>query len=200
MAQKRRTKSEQREETIARLVAVGREIFMEQGYAHAATEEIVQRAGVTRGALYHHFENKEGLFKAVLEDVQRDVGERILNASAQATDPWAELVVGCKAFLAASTDPKIQRIMLIDAPAVLGWSLWREIDAQYGASSLREILVTLSAQTIIKPLSVDALVHLLSGAMNEAALWIAQADQPDQALAEAEIALETLLESLLILK
>ena len=189
------TKAEQRAATTARLIEVAREQFTTHGYADAPTEDIVRIAGVTRGALYHHFGGKEGLFHAVLDAVQHDVGERVEAAARQVEGTWEQLIAGCAAFLEASRDPQVQRIMLIDAPAVLGWAAWRELDAQYSMKSLREALAALQAQGELAPLSLDALTHLLSGAMNEAALWIAQSDQP-AALDDAVAALRHLLESL----
>ncbi len=187
-------KSEQREATIQKLIEIGREIFTQQGYAQAATEEIVQRAGVTRGALYHHFGSKEGLFKAVLDDVQREIATRITASAAQIRqDSWGQLLAGCKVFLSASLDPQVRQIVLIDAPAVLGWEVWRKTDEATSMQGLYEILAILMREGRIKPLPLAALVHLLSGAMNEAALWIAQADDPDQALDESIATLETLL-------
>lgn len=191
-----RTKAEQREMTTARLVEIAREIFARDGYAGAAMEEIVQQAGVTRGALYHHFGSKEGLFTAVVNAVQADVGRRVLAAAERSPDAWESLLAGCIAFLQASLDPQVQRIMLIDAPAVLGWSKWRDLDAQYSMASLRDALSELTTAGQIAPLPLDALAHLLSGAMNEAALWIAQAAEPQAALRDAETALLRLLEGL----
>jgi len=107
-----------------------------------------------------------------------------------------QLIAGCVAFLEASLDPQVQRIMLIDAPAVLGWSVWREYDAEYSMKSLREALATLMAEGRLPALSLDALTHLLSGAMNEAALWIAQSPNPQSALAEGVQSLTWLLQSL----
>jgi AcrR family transcriptional regulator len=189
------TKAEQRAATTARLIEVAREQFTTHGYADAPTEDIVRIAGVTRGALYHHFGSKEGLFHAVLDAVQHDVGERVEAAAGQVEGTWEQLIAGCAAFLEASRDPQVQRIMLIDAPAVLGWAAWRELDAQYSMKSLGEALAALQAQGELAPLSLDALTHLLSGAMNEAALWIAQSDQP-AALDEAVAALRHLLAAL----
>jgi AcrR family transcriptional regulator len=189
------TKAQQREATTARLIEIAREVFTEQGYASAPTEEIVRLAGVTRGALYHHFGSKEGLFAAVLDAVQQDVGRRVGAAADAHDDLWEQLVAGCAAFLETSRDPQVQRIMLVDAPAVLGWAAWRELDAQYSMKSLRELLEALMARGDLAPLPLDALTHLLSGAMNEAALWIAQSDNP-AALDEATTALRHLLESL----
>lgn len=192
------TKAQQREMTRAKLIAIARDIFARDGYAHTATEDIVKAAGVTRGALYHHFTNKDDLFRAVVEDIQAEIAGRIVDESEKAPDSWAELIAGCRAFLASSIDPNLQRIMLIDAPAVLGWEAWRKLDAEYGTRLLREILEVLQQQGIIKPRSMEALVHLLTGAMNEASLWIAQSPQPQQALAEAQAELETLLTALRI--
>jgi AcrR family transcriptional regulator len=190
------TKAQQREATTARLIEVACAIFTRDGYANAATEEIVHQAGVTRGALYHHFGSKEGLFKSVLQEVQRQVGVRIENATEGKQDVQEQLIAGCVAFLEASLDPQVQRIMLIDAPAVLGWSVWREYDAEYSMKSLREALATLMAEGRLPALSLDALTHLLSGAMNEAALWIAQSPNPQSALAEGVQSLTWLLQSL----
>jgi AcrR family transcriptional regulator len=192
----RMTKVQQREATIARLIEIACEIFTRDGYANAATEEIVQQAGVTRGALYHHFGSKEGLFQAVLSHIQQQVGLRIEAVVAQQSDMWEQLVAGSIVFLEVSLDPQVQRIMLIDAPSVLGWSLWRELDVQNSMKSLRESLSELMAQGFLPQIPLDALTHMLSGAMNESALWIAQSNDPQSALAEATQALKYLLNSL----
>jgi AcrR family transcriptional regulator len=190
------TKAQRREATMTRLIEVACEVFTREGYANAATEEIVRLAGVTRGALYHHFGNKEGLFQAVLGHVQQQVGLRIEAVVAEHQDIWKQLIAGSVAFLEASLEPQVQRIMLIDAPAVLDWSLWRELDAQHSMKSLREALSELMNQGQLPQLPVDALTHLLSGAMNEAALWIAQSDDSKSTLAEATQALQYLLTAL----
>lgn len=192
----RTTKQQQREATTARLIEIAHDIFTRDGYAAAATDDIVQLAGVTRGALYHHFGSKEGLFRAVLEAVQQDVGRRVDAAANAYADPWMQLKAGCAAYLEASCDPQVQRVMLVDAPSVLGWAQWREIDAQFSMKALREGISALIDARQIALLPIDALTHLLSGAMNEAALWIAGSSAPAQALAEATTTLDHLLESL----
>src|SRR5688572_13898224 len=111
--QVRKTKVEQREATRKALIKVGRALFTDAGYAQTATEDIVQQAGVTRGALYHHFANKEGLFKAVLEEVQQEVACNVEEAASKHSERWEQLLGGCRAFLVAGTDPNVQRIMLI---------------------------------------------------------------------------------------
>lgn len=190
------TKAEQRTVTTAKLVVTSRALFAELGYAQTPTEEIVRRAGVTRGALYHHFENKEGLFHAVVVAVQQDVAQRIMAAADAAVDLWEQLLAGCRAFLEATLDPEVRRILLLDAPAVLGWEKWRALDAEHSMQTLDWILTALVQEGRIQVISIPAAVHLLSGAMNEAALWIAQAEQPERALEEAMATLAQLLTGL----
>jgi AcrR family transcriptional regulator len=189
------TKAAQREATTKRLLEVARQQFTKHGYAQTATEAIVDEAGVTRGALYHHFESKEGLFKAVVEVVQKDVASRIEAAVSKSNDPWQQLLIGCKTFLTASMDADIQQIMLLDAPAVLGFETWREIDSQNSMRLLRESVQELVDKKVIRTPSVEAFTHLLSGAMNEAALWVARSANPKQTLQEATKTLEHLLNS-----
>ncbi len=125
-----RTKAAQREATTAALIAAARPLFAEKGYANVGTEEIVQAAGVTRGALYHLFRGgKEDLFQAVLVQVSAETAQRVMAAAGSTDDPFDELVLGCDAFLDSCTTPEVQRIVLIDAPSVLGWDVWRTTGA-----------------------------------------------------------------------
>lgn len=178
------------------LVAVARQLFSQRGYAAVSTEEVVRTAQVTRGALYHHFAGKRELFLAVFEDAQREIAARIEAAALAASDSWTGLLAGCRAFLEVSLDPGLQRIVMLDAPAVLGWEMWRQVDAVHGLSSLKAGLTDLIEAGLITPQPVDALAHLLSGAMNEAALWIAQAPDPPEALEQAMTTLQVLLKGL----
>lgn len=178
-------KAAQHAATHQHLLTIARELFTTEGYAQTATEEIVQRAGLTRGALYHHFANKQALFIAVLEDIQGEVAQRIAAAADAEDDLWQQLLQGCRAFLAASIDPHVQRIMLTDGPAVVGWEAWRALDAEHSMKLLRMSLEELQTAGQVAPLPLDALTHMLSGAMNEAALWIAAAPNKTVALEEA---------------
>jgi AcrR family transcriptional regulator len=148
-------------------------------------EEVAAEAGVTRGAVYHHFRSKKALFEAVLAQVQAGVALAIEEAAVG--EPWEQLERGCRAFLAVSVAPEVRRILLVDAPAVLGWETWREHDAA-GTRLLEEGLAAVGQG--------PAVAALLNGAMNEAALWIAAADDPSEALAEAWTGLRTMLRSL----
>jgi len=182
--------------TIQKLIEVARTHFTDRGYADAALEEIVQEAGLTRGALYHHFGNKKGLFQAVLDTVQKEVAERVETQAAKSGDVWEQLILGCRAFITAAVEPKNKRIMLVDGPAVLGWEEWRKMDEQNSMRLLREQLQFMQQQGELRQVAVDALTHMLSGAMNEAALWIAQAAEEEQAYEESMIVISLLLEGL----
>jgi AcrR family transcriptional regulator len=192
----RRTKAEQREATSRDLVRVARQLFAAEGYAQTATEEIVRRAGLTRGALYHHFGSKQGLFIAVLASVQRDIARAVAQAASEHADPWDRLRAGCHAFLRAALDPDVQQIALVDAPAVLGWDTWRASDAAHSQRLLQHALRELAEAGLLSVASPEAAAFLLSGAMNEAALWIARADPVEPAVAAAIDALDHMLDGL----
>jgi len=189
------TRARQRDETRRRLLRESRRLFAEQGYAAVGLAEIVRAAGVTKGALYHHFAGKTDLFRAVLAQVQADVAEQVASAADREPDPWTQLTTGCRTFLTASTHPEIQRIMLVDGPAVLGWSEWRALDEAGAAHHLTDALTHLAETGVITPQPIPPLAHLLSGAMNEAALWLATSTNPAD-LEDTWTALSRLLDSL----
>ncbi|WP_205718418.1 TetR/AcrR family transcriptional regulator [Actinomadura sp. WMMA1423] len=187
-------RAQQRERTRQDLLRASRLLFADRGYGAVSLAEIVEAAGVTKGALYHLFASKADLFRAVLEQVQREVGETVARTADAHDDPWTRLTAGCQAFLAASTAPGVQRIMLVDGPAVLGWNEWRAQDEQASARHLAEVLTELIGAGVIAPQPVAPLTHLLSGAMNEAALWLASSDDPAN-LPDTQAALGRLLEA-----
>ena len=190
-----RTQAERLAATRAALLRAARAIFAETGYEAAATEEIVRRAKVTRGALYHHFKDKRALFDAVVGDVAREIAGKI-DAAAPTRDPLEGLIVGTDAFLDACLDPAIRRIYLIDAPAVLGWHRWREIDAPHGVRSLREGVAAMLATKPEAALAVEPVTFLLAGAFNEAALWIAESRNEKVARREMDRVLPEFIERL----
>lgn len=171
-------------ETIVKLVGVARKHFAVHGYAESSMEEIVAEAELTRGALYHHFGSKKGLFQAVLASVQTEIGERVEAEAAQSDDAWEQLIMGCRAFVMAAVEPRIRRILLIDGPAVLGWEAWRRMDEENSMQHLREQLQLMQQQGYLKPVPLDAMTHFLSGALNESVLWIAQSQDGSQSLEE----------------
>lgn len=179
-------KSRQATVTRSQLVAVGRRLFAAKGFAGTSTEEIVAEAGVTRGALYYHFKNKEDLFRAVVAEVEATINERLTAAAMGPGEPWAGLVDGCAAFLDACLDPATRRIALLDAPSVLGWEAWRELGAQHSLGTLVTGLNWSIVAGVIDDQPVVPLAHLLLGALNEGALYVARA--PDQAVARDQVA------------
>ncbi|AWS44935.1 TetR/AcrR family transcriptional regulator [Streptosporangium sp. 'caverna'] len=188
-------RARQREQTRQTLLRESRRLFATLGYGAVGLSEIVRAAGVTKGALYHHFDSKAALFRAVLEEVQQQVAQTVAATAEAHDDPWTQFTAGCQAFLTAGTDPDVQRIMLVDGPSVLGWNEWRALDEAASARHLAEALTALIEGGVIAPQPVAPLTHLLSGAMNEAALWLAGSANPDD-LTDARAALSRMLEAL----
>lgn len=191
-----RTTKAQSEATAARVVTTARRMFTQYGYAGIGLEQIAAQAGVTRGAVYHHFTSKLGLFEAVLAEVQRSLAAAIERDTAGITGDWEKLEVGCQAFLAAGANEELRRIMLVDAPAVLGWNAWRAQDAASSGRLLEGVLRDLATVGELGGTSVEAASALLSGAMNEAALWIAEAPDPRAAIETAWAVLHRMLQAL----
>jgi AcrR family transcriptional regulator len=178
------------------LVQAGLDLFGKRGYAEVGTEEIVARARVTRGALYHHFEDKRDLFRAVHERVEEELIARIGGAMGQVVDPWELMLAGTRSFLDACEEPAVKQIALIDAPSVLGWDEWREIDERYGLGLTRTALGGAIEAGVLRPLPLEALSHLLLASLSEAALMVASAEDPASTRKEVEAALVELLEGL----
>lgn len=188
--------AQRRETTRAALLDAARELFSERGYADISTEEIVARAGVTRGALYHHFEDKRALFRAVHESLEEALVERIAGQIGGIEDPVELLATGVRAFLDACEDPALARISLIEAPGVLGWAEWREIDARYGLGLVTAALTAAMEAGTVGSRPVEPLAHLLLAAMGEAGIMLATSDRPSEARGEVEAALMALLDGL----
>ncbi|HEY1274486.1 MAG TPA: TetR/AcrR family transcriptional regulator [Thermoleophilaceae bacterium] len=182
--------------TRAALLRAARELFAERGYAGVGTEEIVRRARLTRGALYHHFEDKQDLFRAVFDETEREMTQSIASRTEGIADPWELIVTGTRAYLDACTDPALMRIALLDAPAVLGWREWREIDAKYGLGLVAGALEHGMESGVLRRAEVRPLAHLLLGALTEAAMMISGAEDPGAVRREVEGPVLALLEGL----
>jgi AcrR family transcriptional regulator len=173
---KTRTKAEQGEATRGKLVRVARRLFATRGYGATSILDITKAAKVTRGALYHHFADKRALFEAVFEAVERETLEQIAQVVAAESRPERRLKVGLNAFLDACLDSEYQRVALLDAPSVLGWERWQEIDAEYGLGMTRAAIANAVDEGFIRPVDPEPLAHLILGALNQAGLAIARAD------------------------
>ncbi|SMY12271.1 TetR/AcrR family transcriptional regulator [Brevibacterium jeotgali] len=179
----------------ARLVlASAGELFASRGFADVSLVDVAQVAGVTRGAVYHHYRSKAGLFREVAAQLQRQVAEAVMEAAESAgTEPSDQLKAGAHAFLDAVTAGSAVRILLIDAPAVIGWQEWRRLDAENSAAHLKEVLRDVGVAEEL----LEAVTAQLSGAMNEAALWTAQHTDADLARERSHQVLDRLLAAVL---
>jgi AcrR family transcriptional regulator len=161
------------------------------------TEEIVRAAGVTRGALYHQFRDKADLFAAVAEEVEAEIADRIAAGAAGAVaDPLAGLRVGGRLFLDACAEPEVERIILLDAPAVLGWEAWRDLAGRYGLGLIQFALQSAMDAGAIVQQPVVPLAHVLIGALDECALHIAQAEDPAAARDQCAAIFDRILRSI----
>ena len=175
------SRAQQSEATRRKLLKVGRDLFARRGYNDVPTEEIVRRAGVTRGALYHHFRDKRDLFAAVVEQLEEEVMQRVAAVALTETDPWEQQRAAIGAYLDVCLEPAVQRIVLTDAPSVLGLAAWREIEAKYGFALVAAGLQSVIDAGYIEPQPVEPLARLFLGALTEGGLMIARADDREGA-------------------
>ncbi len=192
----RTLRDEHAEITRRELVSAARDLFGRRGFAGTGVDEVAAQARVTRGALYHHFPGKKDVFLAVFEQVQGELREIVARAAAQESDAWERMRVSLRVFLDACSEPGIQRILLEDGPAVLGWARWREIDARYFMGGMIAGLEELIAEGRLKALDAEVLGHLILAVVTEAAMMLADTADVDATRAEAERALDAIFEGL----
>jgi len=190
-------RSEQGQATRQQLVSVATELFGARGYEATSIEAVLDAAGVSRGSLYHHFPSKEALFEAAMQAVETRVGEETLAAVEGATDSASLLRAGCLAWIRIAGDPVVQRIILLDAPSVLGWERWREIEEEHALGMIRSTMQLAALEGHIPRDLVDVFAHTLLATMNELALMMVRADDFASAQRTAELAVDELLGRLL---
>ena len=189
--------SERSEATRAELVRVARGLFAENGYAETPIELVAERAGVTKGALYHHFRNKRDLFQAVFEQIETELCEGIVLAAAAAGDDvWGALQAGVRAFMEGALDPACQRVVLIEGPSVLGWEEWREIEERYGFGLTKASLETAMEAGVLVKRPVEPLARLFLAALSEAAVQVARASDQKKEMEEMTDAVLSILDSM----
>jgi len=192
-----KSRSEMITETRAKLLAAARRAFGTVGYANASMDDFTAEAGLTRGALYHHFGGKKGLLEAVIMQIDAEMNERLCTISGQAEDPWQGFVDECVAYVEMALNPEIQRIVLLDGPAVLGDpSSWPNQNACI--SSMTASLRRFVDDGIIVPVDPEALARLVNGATLNASLWIANSSEPEATSRKAVDALKAFLNGLLV--
>ena len=190
------TQAERTDATTARLLEAGRRLFGNAGYAHTSTEDIVAETKLTRGALYHHFGNKQGLFAAVFEREEQRLAAAVVDAASEFSEPRERIKAGCRSFLQECLSAEFQRIVLVDAPAVLGYERVREVESAYTFRLLAGSLSSASAGRSTSA-EIDARTALLFGALCEAAYFIGRAKRPRTALKSVWSELEVLIDALI---
>lgn len=185
------TKAEQTRRTRRAILDRARHLFATQGYAATGTEEIISELGITRGALYHQFSDKLGVFQAVVTEAYDQITAHIRTRIEPLETNWEQLVVGCQAFLEVAQQEELRRLVFIEAPAVLAADTLVEID-QYGFGLLQESIQLAVAEGDLKVVDAEGFAHLVNGSLNELAAWVARSDHP-QRLQTAQQLIEALL-------
>src|SRR5579863_680672 len=191
------TKPEKGATTKAKIIAAARRLFAASGYEGTSTEAVLEEAGISRGALYHHFEHKQALFAAVLEAVEIDVTAATGRARVNVTDPVEALRAACDAFLKMACDPEVRQIVLIDAHSVVGWEKWREIEERHGFGRLKQAFQAIASAGRIPEDMADMFAHIVLASLIEIAFVIARAPDPAIAARGGRSAMKELLTRLL---
>ena len=188
--------SERREATIAAILAAARKRFAQKGFAETTIDEIAQTGGVAKGAVYHHFSAKEEIFERVMDALMAEIAAAVPLAAQAGKDPLDALARGTQKYLSLIAEPGARRILLADGPAVLGWEKVRDLDVRH-FGRLLQVPVAALLRGRKKPREIDAFVHLLTGALNEAALVTALAEDPAKTAREMANAFRAMLSGLL---
>lgn len=180
------TRQERGTATREQIIDVATRLFAERGYEGTSIEAVLEGAGVSRGSLYHHFRGKDALFDAAIEAVEHRIGAEVMTAAATGHNVLEKLQAGCTAWVRLAGDPVVRRILLIDAPAVLGWERWRELDERHALGIIREAVAMAAHEGRVATAMIDVYAHVLLASINELALLVARASDTERAVVEAE--------------
>lgn len=197
--QGRRTQEERSAATRRALRSAARRLWGERGYAEVGTPEIAEAAGVTRGAMYHQYSDKTALFMAVLEDVETEVMGRLhaIVLAAQPKTPAEALRISADAWLDIASEPEIRQLLVLDAPNVLGWARFREFSQGYAYGETEQVLTAAIEAGELGPMPVRQLATIMIGALDEAAMCIATAEDPEQEKLAVRVVVHSLIDGLL---
>jgi AcrR family transcriptional regulator len=184
------------EATRSQLIVIATRLFADRGYEDTSIEAVLREAGVSRGSLYHHFASKEALFEAVAEDVETSVGAQTLAAASGSDGPVAALRAGFLAWIRLAGDPVVRRILLIDAPSVLGWERWRAMEEQHALGLIRAVVQVIADEGKLRPELVGTLAHVLLASVNEVALLVARSEDKEAAMKAGADTIDELLRRL----
>jgi AcrR family transcriptional regulator len=185
------TKAEQTVRTRRAIIDRARHLFATKGYAATGTEEMIEGLGITRGALYHQFNDKQGVFQAVVAEAYDETVGYITNKVGSIADPWEQLVRGCQAYLEIAQREDLRRLLFVEAPAVLPADTLVELD-RYGFGLLDRAIAAVVDRGRLSTIDAAGFAHLVNGALNELAAWVAKSNDPDR-LKTAQMLIETLL-------
>jgi AcrR family transcriptional regulator len=171
-------------------------LFADRGYEGTSIEAVLEAAGISRGALYHHFDSKEALFEAVFIHLEEEVNARVVRAAEGLADPIAMLRAAGRAWIAMAAEPVIQRVVILDAPSVLGWEKWRSVEEAGALGMIKSVLTTLVADGRLSQAMLDPFAHVLLASLNELALLVAKSDNPKRALKTGAQAVDELVNRL----
>jgi len=190
------SQSERRQATIAAILAAARRRFAQKGFAETTIDDIAEAGGVAKGAVYHHFSSKEEILERVMDQLTEEIAAAVPIAAQGGKDPLDAMTRGTQKYLSLIAEPAARRILLIDGPAVLGWDKWREIDQRHFSRLMRVPMAAL-LQGKKTPREIDAICHLLTGAVTEAALVTATAKDPQRTAREMAQSFRALLSGVL---
>ena len=183
--------------TRDQLLTAATTLFTERGYDDTSIEIILEAADVSRGALYHHFSSKEAIFDSVLDHVEADIATKVAAATRSAASAADAVLFGCRAFLRLAREPMVRQVVLLDAPAVVGWVRWREIDESHALGLLRRGVAGAAKDSGLTTELVEPFAHIILAALLELALIVVRSDHPRIALRDADRAITVLVERVL---
>ncbi|WP_428770915.1 TetR/AcrR family transcriptional regulator [Treponema sp. HNW] len=181
-------------QTKNKILMVAKQKFIAKGYNNTSLQEIVEEIGLTRGAFYHHFKNKEEILSELIRIIQNELADYVEKTAMQSTDRWEQLIIGCVAFVEKAIDKDTIKILLLDGPSVLSWQEWKRMDTENSESRLKELLLILQEEGIIKKVHIDYLTSFISGGLNELAIKLSRSQSFD--IAEIESSIRMMLEGI----
>lgn len=181
-------------QTRSKILKIARQKFAAKGFHNTSLQEIVEEIGLTRGAFYHHFKNKEEILRDLLRVIQAELADYVEKRALRSSDPWEQLIAGCTAFVEKAVDKDTIKILLADGPSILSWQEWKRMDSEHSEAHLKEQLLLLQAEGRIREINLDYLTGFISGGLNELAITVSSSDSFDKQ--EIEDCIRTLLEGI----